>query len=121
MIFVGKVLLVGSLDENSRERERDAEVDESGTRDTDAASAAAAFSSQAKSLRQVSKAKREKKVRTYIDGRSMTGERRRRTFFSCRLLFLLSFHELHAVFRQSAAAAADDVPVARYRCQLVGY
>lgn len=97
MIFVGKVLLVGSLDENSRER--DAEVDESGTRDTDAASAAAAFSSQAKSLRQVSKAKREKKVRTYIDGRSMTGERRRRTFFSCRfLLLLLSFHELHAVF-----------------------
>lgn len=87
MIFVGKVLLVGSLDENSRERERDAEVDESGTRDTDAASAAAAFSSQAKSLRQVSKAKRERerKVRTYIDGRSMTGERRR-----ANLLFLPS-------------------------------
>ncbi len=92
MIFVGKVLLVGSLDENSRERERDAEVDESGTRDTDAASAAAAFSSQAKSLRQVSKAKRarkrERKVRTYIDGRSMTGERRRANLFLAVFFFV---------------------------------
>ena len=72
MIFVGKVLLVGSLDENSRER--DAEVDESGgTRDTDAA--AAAFSSQAKSLRQVSKAREKKSADIYrwpIDDRRKT-------------------------------------------------